>query len=272
MWDNSSPPPCYGERSWCETKHGSQFSVQHLRSSIAEHLARKPVRSWCNSTRSYLLSSLCSSIAEPPVDNRQTGARYPAEGPVHFIAGWCSQSAQLPEEERVRVQFQVQRPVHFQSVIGVTATCLSSKQWMPVQLRHGAPSFNSPVAEPERRRSRKADHAGAKPAGGPISVSRSKPRQQATPSVVSSVSTRRCGRRGAGANPAEGTISNHHRAQGKEPSHRSAKPGYPVRVRGARPPFRRVSLYFISNPHNTNHDTQQLHETHRQHTGPRTSR
>lgn len=214
MWDNSSPPPCYGERSWCErfaakrlrkrearvhrrsqSKHGSQFSVRCLRSSAVEHRAHNPRGAWCDPTRRCLFSSLCSSIAEQPVDNRQTGAQYPAGGPFHsYNAGWCSQSARLPEEEKVRVQFQVQRPVQFQCVIGVTATCLSSKQWMPVQLRHGAPV--SSILLP--------------------------------PSVVSSVSTRRCERRGAGANPAEGTIFIIHRAQGKESSHRSAKPGYPV--------------------------------------------
>lgn len=58
---------------------------------------------------SFTLSSLHSSIAEQPVDNRQTGARNPVEGPVHFmvIARWCSQFAQLPEEEKVPLQFQV---------------------------------------------------------------------------------------------------------------------------------------------------------------------
>ena len=51
--------------------------------------------------------SLCSSKAEPSVDNGQTGVRYPAERPFYFfIAGWRSQSARLPEEEKVLVQIQ----------------------------------------------------------------------------------------------------------------------------------------------------------------------
>src|SRR5439155_25474874 len=91
--------------------------------------------------------SFCSSKAEHPDDNRETGERYPAEGPALISntqppstreapvpitanadvnigdwvfsgacvlvipdAGWCRQSARSAEARKVSAQFRLQRP------------------------------------------------------------------------------------------------------------------------------------------------------------------
>ena len=113
LWDNSSPSPCYGDRCWCESNRGSH-SFPFLCSSTVEQRAHNPsivvqlhaeglsfvpsslepvdqrrrhgcvqkvsARRWSTGSEPQL--SLCSSKAEQPVDNRQTGVRYPAEGPI----------------------------------------------------------------------------------------------------------------------------------------------------------------------------------------------
>jgi hypothetical protein len=71
---------------------------------------RKGVQSailWCSA-----ISSLCSSTAEQPVDNRQTVERHHAEGPLNYIERWMAQTDERRVEDPQRLaRYQLQRPV-----------------------------------------------------------------------------------------------------------------------------------------------------------------
>lgn len=125
------------------------------------------------------------------------------------------------------MRFQVWRP--FFRVIGGAVTRLSSKQKTPGQHRHGAPLWAGDVRQGESS----AGHLRC-----PVLRFMSRPDLfSSTPFVVSSVSTRPCEGRGAGANPAKGTIfNNHHHAQGNgdQPLGCNPKlPGAPAMPRSA---------------------------------------
>jgi len=95
--------------------------------------------------------------------------------------------------------------------------CIRHSSFLPVS-----------VADLERHRSRKSDHVSANLTGG--SISNTLHIVTAAFLVVNE------------AVPVRIRLWEpfHHRAQGKEPSQRSAKPRYPVRAWGACPPFHRI--------------------------------
>ena len=137
------------------------------------------------------------------------------------------------------MRYQVQRPFH--CVIGVTATRLSSKQGMPGQHRHGAPIWAGAGSTEEATAGHLScpEFRSQPPARlfslvlplwpiqkGTALVMRPMPvrnRPEAlffsNPFVVLSVSTRPCEGRGAGANPAKGTILVYNMHKAKSPSH-----------------------------------------------------
>ena len=114
------------------------------------------------------ISSLRSSTAEHPPDKRETVARHHAEGPnsKRCMAQTDEQRVENPQRW---ARYPLQRPFH--RGIDVTATCLSSKQSMSVQLRHAAPNLKLSKCKSHAHRRAKAEDRGASPRESTISMS-----------------------------------------------------------------------------------------------------
>lgn len=68
-------------------------------------------------------TSLCSSTAEPPVDNRKTVERHHAEGPLFIHPRWMAQTDERRTEAPQRLaRYQLQRLFSFSRGIDVTAS------------------------------------------------------------------------------------------------------------------------------------------------------
>lgn len=141
----------------------------------------------------------------------------------HSFRRWMAQTDEQRVEAPIRLaRYQLQRPLH--RGIDVTATCLSSKQSMSVQLRHAAPFSMLSKCKSHARHFAKVEARGANPrestiscghrpvaghgyakAGTPVQIRLIAPFHVFVADLERHLS---CKQAHVGANPTEGSISN----------------------------------------------------------------